>query len=162
MNKLQQQSSSSALHELRLKLPHGVLGRRINSYIFVSHPLAIEWQRSFRQQIWDAKTTKSLVLWSLPSTISEKRWHDHGATSDRILLCEVDVRSGFGFLFLCAICKTELQLDVQNEVLWKNLSISNKYATGFDGDIAIGFGIPIDQCTCYKDIVHVAEPGDDY
>ena len=38
-------TSFSALKSLRLLLPHGVLGRIINSFIFVNHPDAIIFQR---------------------------------------------------------------------------------------------------------------------
>ena len=39
--------TTSGLHELRLALPHGGVGRNINSFIFQDHVDAAEWQRQF-------------------------------------------------------------------------------------------------------------------
>lgn len=41
----------NALHEIRTKLPFGDIAYEINSYIFTSHPGAIEFQKNWRTNI---------------------------------------------------------------------------------------------------------------
>ena len=41
-----------ALSEIRNKLPYGVLGRTINSFIFYGHPDAIDYAREYRKDLY--------------------------------------------------------------------------------------------------------------
>ena len=47
------QLGTTALHQLRRVLPHGVVGKIVNSFIFPQHIDAEAWQRKFRQHLYD-------------------------------------------------------------------------------------------------------------
>ena len=45
----------SGLKELQNLLPHGDLGRIVNSFIFINHPDAVLYQRSYRQSVYKVR-----------------------------------------------------------------------------------------------------------
>ena len=54
--KLPGQLGTTALHQLRNVLPYGVLGKIVNSFVFLHHSDAEAWQRKFRQHLYDGRS----------------------------------------------------------------------------------------------------------
>ena len=54
--KLPGQLGTTALHQLRNVLPYGVLGKIVNSFVFLHHSDAEAWQRKFRQYLYDGRS----------------------------------------------------------------------------------------------------------
>jgi hypothetical protein len=48
------------MHSMRL--PHGDVGRIVNSFISHKHPDAVEWQRRYRQSLWDTLPRNAALM----------------------------------------------------------------------------------------------------
>ena len=131
--------SSAALAELRRVLPHGSIGRLINSLIFAGHPDAQRWQRLYRQTLYDARTV------GCPFVLTYNPNCDEVGSYFGFELA----RGGFGSAIRCAAgCDSVLFLTVclERAGLKMNLQIENP--SSWQGDVPIGFELMVDKCSC--------------
>jgi hypothetical protein len=140
--------SSAALAELRHVLPHGSVGRLINSLIFAGHPDAKRWQRLYRQALYDARTV------GCPFVLTYDPDYDEGSTIDEG--CTIGftfklARGGFGSAIRCAEgCDSVLWLVVclEDAALKMNLQIKHPSSWDRQGGIPLGFELKVDKCSC--------------
>jgi len=135
-----------ALHQLRRLLPHGVIGRHINGYIFHGHKDAVEYQRSFRQYLY---TQRLRPPFQLSEFEKEDNSDDHG--HDVFESSLVGCRSGSPYMWIhvCRRCSAPTMISLIHEKCeWKNLQISEKNAVAWNKDRPFGFQIKIEDCGC--------------
>ena len=134
----------SGLKELQNLLPHGDLGRIVNSFIFINHPDAVLYQRSYRQSMYNELMRFDPFAFTYDSDQEEE---------SNTFSVDFSMQQGFGYIDHCKKCKIPLYIIVCQDVDWMNLKISEQYAMGWCGPIcqknAIGFNLPIDRCLCF-------------
>ncbi len=138
--------NQSALVELRSTLPHGDTGRIINSFIFHLHPDAEEFQRRFRQSLYD---TKSLTSPFIIGDIYSYEQNDDDEEDTSVYRDIKHIRSGgWAMLELCKDCHCTLRFSVCHEAKGVNMNLQLQNATMQIGDVDIGFTLDIDTCDC--------------
>ena len=132
--------SSAALAELRRVLPHGSVGRLVNSLIFAGHPDAKQWQRLYRQALYDARTV------GCPFVLTYDPDYDEGST---IGFTFELARDGFGSTIRCAAgCDSVLCLSVCLERAALKMNLQIEHPSSWSGDIPLGFELKVDKCSC--------------
>ena len=139
----------SGLKELQNLLPHGDLGRIVNSFIFINHPDAVLYQRRYRQKLYNELRRVDPFAF----TYEEGCLEEEEQPDNFFLFFSVGQSGGWGHISHCKKCKIPLRLEVFHESEWMNLKISEHNAMGWSGPIcqknAIGFNLPIDRCLCF-------------
>jgi hypothetical protein len=141
--------AGSALLQLRRLLPHGVIGRHINGYIFYHHKDAVMWQQSFRQYLFDTQPSPPFRLCEF-----RKIFLDDGVESNYNffeLSCVYGPES-YVIIAKCSNCQRPFRIDMNhnNNINWMNLQISANNASSFIGDVTCGWELKIEVCSCEK------------
>ena len=139
----------SGLKELQNLLPHGDLGRIVNSFIFINHPDAVLYQRRYRQKLYNELRRVDPFAF----TYEEGCLEEEEQPDNFFLFFSVGQSGGWGHISHCKKCKIPLRLEVFHESEWMNLKISDQNANSsfqYKGCKRqnIGFILPIDRCLC--------------
>jgi len=140
---------SSALLQLRQLLPHGVVGRHINGYIFHHHKDAVQYQRSFRQYLYDTQLRPPFRLWENRNTVM---YEEDESNYDFFESSCVYGPDSYLLIVKCHTCRRPFRMDMNhnNNIDWMNLQISANNASSFIGHVTCGWNVQIEVCSCEK------------
>mmetsp|Transcript_20464 Transcript_20464/g.40935 ORF Transcript_20464/g.40935 Transcript_20464/m.40935 type:complete len:268 (-) Transcript_20464:19-822(-) len=131
-------NSSPALTQLRSLLPHGDVGKIINSYIFSGHPTAEKWQRDFRLSLED-----NIVL--PPVFIPDIRFGFE--TSAVTFKIGPESSEGWGMLTMCHHCQRPCMVHICHEE-YRLGQWNIEHASSWYGDIPCAFDVEVKSCDC--------------
>ena len=126
---------SGGLAQMRGKLPHGQLGRLINSFLFARHVDALKWQRTWREEQQRRRLDQGVecaFTWS----IDPENNHD--------LRLELPW-PGFGSVHLCDRCRQPCMIGILHERVRPLLKISEHKVNSWNSGVATGFDHQITQ-----------------
>ena len=138
-------TQQGALEEFRSKIKVTDVGRIINSFIFAEHPDAIQWQRTFREEMYAINKTR--LKCPFVCDPAELLVEEDGTIDDPQMSRRFEItRGGFTSVRECMWCETVLSVDLchDNGHIHKNLKIKN--ASSWSGTKKIGFVLQVGRC----------------
>ena len=138
-------TEQGALEEFRSKIKVTDVGRIINSFIFAEHPDAIQWQRTFREEMYAINKTRLKCPFVCdPATIGVE---EDGTINEPTMLRYFKITlGGWGSVYDCMWCETVHTVSLFHEDGHKKKNLNIKNGSSWENAKKIGFDLQVGKC----------------